>query len=609
MKPSTIENKILCSPKKGTKRVRRMVAALGTILMALGLSLPVRGDYQSHYYPDPGLISVEVDGQIVDYLSCERIHLDYPGLTGRCDVNMGRDTSGIIYAAVTGVSTSEMKRLFHSQDGGKTWTSSLLSPTLGRNLVAFTVLKNNHLLLVTNLEHAEPQVFLSTDKGGSWLQTAILEPDPYQYIGEGFLSLTQLANSQILFPITRFDDDPYVTGLHGSVFISGDGGHTFPQVYPTFEFCIEAHILELKNGDLLGAFRYQRNRYPGETDAEILALHGNIDPDKHPFTFKNVFLGDSHNGGVSWENLRPLRDSTGEVLIDYSQCHGQLVQVPDGRVVLVYDNRYPNEERDIRARASRNNGQTWEPAVYYLSFGRGTAASVVLADGTLVTVAGNWPHGPSGPIGPPSLQATRWKLPPQTIPPAIEVLAPTALSHWPGGSQQQILWSSGSGISKVKIDLYKGSSRLSTLASSLNNTGSYTWNIPANLAAGSNYKIRVSNTADTSVYGESETFSITAPASLGIDKSQLAFGAIVNGVSTGAQQFSIANNGGATLNWSLSSNVPWLKSTPASGVNDGRVTVSVNSSGMAAGTYNGTLTVSASSALNSPQTLAVKLRV
>jgi hypothetical protein len=595
--------------RRRQKNAVRIASIFLAIAMVLGIVLPVQADHQTDYYPDPGLITVELDGQIVNYLVCERISLNYPDLTGRCDVNMGRDNKGNTWAAVTGVSTSQMKRLFRSRDGGKTWTPSTIPPTQDRNLVAFTVLNNGHLLLATNLEHTNPKMFLSTDMGGSWLQTATLKSNPYQYIGEGFLSLTSLDNGHILFPIARYDDDPYETGIHGSVFISSDGGHTFPKVYPTFDFGMEAHILELKNGDLLGAFRYQRNRYPGETDAEILALHGNIDPNKYPFTFKNVFLGDSYDGGLTWKNFRPLRDSRGRVLIDYGQCHGQLVQVPDGRVVLVYDHRHPDEERDLRARTSRDNGRTWDPAVYYLSFGRGTAASVVLDDGTIVTVAGNWPHGSSGPTGPPSVQAVRWKLPPDTVPAVIEILAPTALSHWPNGSQQQILWSYGPGISKVKIDLYKGSSLLTTLASSIGNTGSYTWNIPTSLAAGSDYKIRITNTSDAAIWGESEVFSVTSPASIWLSKSQLTFGAVVNGLSSGSQGFSITRSGSATLNWSISGNVPWLSCTPTSGINDGIIMVSVNTSGVPAGTHSGTLTISAPAAVNSPQTLAVTLKV
>ncbi len=583
--------------------------AIAAVLMVLVFALPVQAGHQEHYYPDPGLITVERGDQIVNYLQCERIHLDYPGLSDRCDVNMGRDSLGNIWAAVTGASAGQMDRLFRSQDGGVTWTSIPLSPTQNQELAAFTALKNNNLVLATNLNLAESRLYLSSNRGSTWQLATTLKPNPYKYMGEGFLSLTPLNNGRILFPICRFDDDPYETGVHGGVFVSTDGGHTFPTVYPTNDFWVEAHILELQPGKLLMAIRYQRNRNPGETDEEILALGGNISPTpQQPFTFKNVFLADSDDGGATWKNFRPLRDSQGQVLITYGQCHGQLVRVPDGRVVLVHDTRYPNEERDVRAHISSDGGQTWAPEVYYLSFGRGNPASVVLEDGTIVTVTGNWPYGKSGPIGPPSAQVIRWKLLPINNIPSITVLAPLSLSQWPAGSQQIILWNTAGSISKVKIQLYKNNSLSTTITSSANNTGSYTWNIPVNTTPASDYEIKITDTSNPAVFGESGTFSITR-ASMAVNKTRLTFGAVVNGVSTGPQHFTITNSGTGALNWSITDNAAWIDCSPTSGINDALITVTVISSGLPPGTYTGTITVSDPLAAGSPQYVQVTLHV
>jgi hypothetical protein len=579
------------------------------IAAALFFALPVQASHQEHYYPDPGLITVERGDQIVDYLQCKRIHLDYPGLSERCDVNMGRDSLGNIWAAVTGAAVGQMDRLFRSRDGGVTWTSILLPPTQDQNLEAFTALKNNNLLLATNLYHAGPRLYLSSNKGSTWQLTTTLEPNPYKYIGEGFLSFTQLNNGRILFPICRFDDDPYTTGIHGGVFVSTDGGNTFPTVSPTFDFWGEAHILELQSGKLLMAIRYQRNRKPGETDEEILAWGGIISLTPHmPFNFKSLCLADSDDGGVTWKNFRPLRDSQGQLLIKYGQCHGQLARVPDGRVVLVYDNRYPDEERDVRALISRDGGQTWEPEIYYLSFGRGNPASVVLEDGTIVTVTGNRPYGPSGPIGPPSAQVIRWKLPPTDNIPFITVLAPLSLSQWPAGSQQMIRWNTTGSIPKVKIFLYKNNSLSSTITSSANNTGAYTWNIPANTSPASDYKIIITDTSNPAVFGESGAFSITR-ASMTVNKTRLTFGAVVKGVSTGPQGFTVTNSGTGPLNWSITDNTAWIDCSPTSGTNNALITVTAISSGLAAGTYTGTITVIDPLAAGSPQLVQVTLHV
>lgn len=592
--------------RRNGKNLPRIAVLCWLIAMVPVFALPVQADHQQHYYPDPGLITVELGTQIVNYLACERIPLDYPGLTDRCDVNMGRDSLGNIWAAVTGTASGQNIRLFRSQDDGVTWTSILLAPTLNQELAAFTALKNNNLLLATNLDQAEIRLYLSSNKGSTWQLTTTLAPNPYKYIGEGFQSLTSLKNGRILFPICRFDDDPYGTGVHGGVFVSLNGGKTFPTIYPTSDFWMEPHILELQSGKLLMAFRYQRYRNTGETDAEILALGGNISS-QQPFAFKNIFLADSEDGGTTWKNFRPLRDSQGQVLIKYGQCHGQLVQVPDGRVVLVHDNRYPNEERDIRAHISSDGGQTWAPEVYYLSFGRGDPASVVLDDGTIVTVTGNWPQGHSGPIGSPSAQVIRWKLPTGTTP-SITVLSPPSLSRWPAGSQQTLRWNTTGTIPKVKIELYKNLSLSSTVTSSANNTGSYTWNIPADMTPAADYKIKITDASNSAVFGESGAFSITL-AVLALSKTQLTFGAMVEGVSTGSQDFTIANSGAGPLNWSVSDDASWLVGSPTSGTKDALITVSVVPAGLPAGTYTGTITVSAPLAAGSPQYVQVTLHV
>jgi hypothetical protein len=190
----------------------------------------------------------------------------------------------------------------------------------------------------------------------------------------------------------------------------------------------------------------------------------------------------------------------------------------------------------------------------------------------------------------------------------IEVLSPTSLSNWPIGSKQIIRWSSTSGIVNVKIDLYKSNSLLAVLTSSIGNTGSYTWNISSNRIAASDYKIRITDTSNASVYGESEPFSITQ-ASISLDKCQLAFGAAVSNWSTGSQLFLISNSGSGTLNWSVSGNASWLSCSPTSGTNSGTITVSVDPSGLSAGTRIGTISVTDPNASNSPQTVNVTLNV
>ncbi len=92
-----------------------------------------------------------------------------------------------------------------------------------------------------------------------------------------------------------------------------------------------------------------------------------------------------------------------------------------------------------------------------------------------------------------------------------------------------------------------------------------------------------------------------------LSRGGLTFGALTSGVTSGSESFTVSNTGEGALNWSISDNAGWLSCSPTSGSEYGRVTVSVNTSGLSAGSYGGTITVSASNATNSPQTIAVTL--
>lgn len=84
------------------------------------------------------------------------------------------------------------------------------------------------------------------------------------------------------------------------------------------------------------------------------------------------------------------------------------------------------------------------------------------------------------------------------------------------------------------------------------------------------------------------------------------------GSNAASQTFTVQNTGGGTLNYSISDNVSWLSVTPATGTSTGEVdtiTVNYTTSGLAVGTYNGTITISDPAASNNPQTIAVTLTV
>src|SRR5262249_51400308 len=76
-----------------------------------------------------------------------------------------------------------------------------------------------------------------------------------------------------------------------------------------------------------------------------------------------------------------------------------------------------------------------------------------------------------------------------------------------------------------------------------------------------------------------------------------------------SQTLNISNTGSGTLNWTASSNQTWLSVSPTSGTAPSAPSVSVNITGLTAGTYNGAITVSATGATNTPVTVPVTLTV
>jgi hypothetical protein len=97
----------------------------------------------------------------------------------------------------------------------------------------------------------------------------------------------------------------------------------------------------------------------------------------------------------------------------------------------------------------------------------------------------------------------------------------------------------------------------------------------------------------------------TAGAMIGFSPTSLTFTGTVGGTNPAAKPISISNTGGGTLSWTASDNAAWLTLSPVSGSNSGTVTTSVNLTGLAAGTYNGIITITASGSTNSPRQIPV----
>ena len=96
---------------------------------------------------------------------------------------------------------------------------------------------------------------------------------------------------------------------------------------------------------------------------------------------------------------------------------------------------------------------------------------------------------------------------------------------------------------------------------------------------------------------------------LSVTPASLAFAATVGGSAPTVQTLAIANTGGGTLSFAAASNQAWLTATPASGSAPASASVAVSVTGLAAGTYDGQLTITAAGATGSPATIPVRLVV
>lgn len=92
---------------------------------------------------------------------------------------------------------------------------------------------------------------------------------------------------------------------------------------------------------------------------------------------------------------------------------------------------------------------------------------------------------------------------------------------------------------------------------------------------------------------------------LGLSPKSLSFSATAGGINPAAQTVSVTNQGAGTLSYTDASSPSWLNISPASGTAPSSISVQPNISGLAAGTYTGTVTVTPNA--GAAQTISVTL--
>jgi len=107
------------------------------------------------------------------------------------------------------------------------------------------------------------------------------------------------------------------------------------------------------------------------------------------------------------------------------------------------------------------------------------------------------------------------------------------------------------------------------------------------------------------------TFDITAAPTptIGLSATALSFSAVQGGSNPANKTITISNSGNGTLTWTATESSNWLNLSPASGTGNSTITVSIVTTGMTAGTYSAPITIAATGATNTPQTVTVSLTI
>jgi uncharacterized protein (TIGR03437 family) len=185
-------------------------------------------------------------------------------------------------------------------------------------------------------------------------------------------------------------------------------------------------------------------------------------------------------------------------------------------------------------------------------------------------------------------------------------LAFTALAGGPAQSQTVSISSSGAPVSYT-VSVSSSTPWLTATPASGETQSSVTITAdPASLAAGS-YQGTVTITSGNSIT-VAVTLTVQAPPTVSVSASTLSFVYLTGGTSPPSQTVTVSGNtGGFTATAASTGN--WLSVSPTSGNVGSSISVSVNPSGLSAGTQTGTITIAGTGGLTGQVTIAVSLAI
>ncbi len=299
------------------------------------------------------------DGKVHE-LPAERVRL--PLYSGEGSYNFTITDKNLIYLMAATRKNDDAINLMRTKDGGRTWDVLQVTRRV------HTVLRDGSFL---SWDHENDHLLLyrSRDEGQTWERLGSgLGPLPS---GPQAGPITQLRDGTLLWPVGL--QKPGVNHVTYT-FRSTDGGQTWSEGYPVCPTG-EPSVIELTSGRLLAVVRDNLLHPPAPSPAPWqtyleeqyepanrlwMMQYGQCKASTLTSVVKNILLADSDNGGVIWTNVRAATTGLAEM-------HGSAVELPDGRIVLMYIHRVPWLRGGVRARVSSDGGNTWDPETYYLS--------------------------------------------------------------------------------------------------------------------------------------------------------------------------------------------------------------------------------------------------
>ncbi len=121
--------------------------------------------------------------------------------------------------------------------------------------------------------------------------------------------------------------------------------------------------------------------------------------------------------------------------------------------------------------------------------------------GSATSITATFPAMPSGnynvvvtnPSGQSGIRYAAYAIPVVVDSSTVTVTSPNGGESWGAGTTHAVTWTQ-TGVTIARIDLYKGGSFDQAIATDLDATsGSYSWTIPAGIAGGTDYSVKVSN--------------------------------------------------------------------------------------------------------------------